>query len=338
MSEKYKICAKKMVAPVIQSPPSLLTITTMEQQKKKPKGKKKASTVVEMPSWLTSIYDKWEDRNNNLPPTETLTFAAYVVTCDDLAKVAKVTEKVDAEVKSLRDENNALKEQLSNSESEMVKMRRNQGKLVTDLEALFKAEMNALRTELGVKTKGEDVGGVHVKKDAKELKTGVSADVKDVIDDTRGLKEPRSEQAFDALRLVLYKFNKRNWIRSQEAPNTVKKWTKNGVMYDTIHNKDSLEAWFESEHASSYDLGPGVIEEFNVCVFRGELATISKEFEGGVGIEAFWLPNDKYDAHCVRSASYKSAESMLTDPRHGYMLSGVKWVPCSGVKKRKSVE
>ena len=140
------------------------------------------------------------------------------------------------------------------------------------------------------------------------------------------LKEPRTQAAFDAVRLLLHTFNKRNYKR-KERGGEVSKWGEKNE-YDIIYNRASLEAWLDSKYAKDVKLNRDVIETFSVCVVRGELRTISKKFKGGVGIEAFWVPDKKYDeAGFTESSSYESTEAFLSDPRREYALDGVKWVP-----------
>ena len=195
-----------------------------------------------------------------------------------------------------------IKKLSAKHEEDMVNMRLHQARVTNELREMFESELASMRKEL--------LGKVAV------------------------LKEPRSQAAFDAVRLLLYTFNKRNYKRKKGKGGQILKWGKNNE-YDIICNRESLEAWFDSQYAKDLDLNKEVIEDFSVCVVRGELRTISKEFKGGVGIEAFWVPDNKYDeAGFKESSSYESTEAFLNDPRRGYMLDGVKWVPPTLSQKR----
>lgn len=196
-----------------------------------------------------------------------------------------------------------LEKFVRNCDLEMVKMRLGQGTLCNEFNAkigVLHAEISALRQEV------EDLRS------------------------TENLKEPRSQKAFDAIRQSLFSFNKRN-MKDKDAKKT---WGKDNE-FDLIKDRKSLEAWLTSKHAKKYELDMSVIDHFNVCVVKGELATIGREFEGGVGIEAFWIPQDKYDKVNQRSTCYSSTDAVRRDPRHGYMLNGVKWAPSGGKQKRK---
>lgn len=251
--------------------------------------------VVKLPPWLQSLYTQWNERNERLPLSQALSFADYIANKDDLVK--------------LKAENNRLKEELvefkkiscQKHDEDMANMRLYQAGVTIEL----KAQLAALRSELLVQVIGRGVKPVQV------------------------FKEPRSQAAFDAVRLLLYTFNKRNYKRKEKS-----KWGKNKE-YDIIHNRESLEAWFDTKYAKDVKLNREVIEEFDVCVVRGELRTISKKFKGGVGIEAFWVPDEKYDeAGLKESSSYESTEALVNDPRRGYVLDGVKWVTATLSKKR----
>ena len=260
--------------------------------------------VVQIPTWLMSVYTKWQDRNMDPEITPKLPFSSFMANRDDLVKLGK---RVDQEVKNLLRENEGLRE-------EMTKMRLEHARIITDLRTVFRSEADAIRVQVQSQVQGQAQGQVQ-------------GQVQD-----QGLKEPRSQEAFDVVRKVLYAFNKRNAKRVRQGQQPFK--FGKSEEYSEISDKESLVAWLGSEFASAHRFG-NVIEEFEVCVFRGELATISTEFKGGVGIEAFWIPDDKYDKYLTRSTCYESSESLLKDPRHGYMFKGVKWVP-GATNKRKS--
>lgn len=196
-----------------------------------------------------------------------------------------------------------LEKFIHNCDLELVKIRLGQGTLCNE----FNEKMEGLRAEISA-----------LRQQVEDLRR------------TEELKEPRSQEAFDAIRQTLFSFNKRN---TKQHVGEKKTWGKDNE-FDLISSRKSLEAWLKSKHANMFGLDINVIDHFNVCVVKGELATIGREFEGGLGIEAFWIPQDKYDRLKKRSGSY-SADSVRRDPRHGYMLNGVKWVPSGGKQKKR---
>lgn len=208
--------------------------------------------------------------------------------------------ELKAEVKELKAQVSSLEEKDVKTSEDLVNMTLHQARVTNELKEMFESELTSLRNDL--------VGKVR--------------------------KEPRPQAAFDAVRLLLYTFNKRNHKRKKEKSGKVLKWGKNNK-FDIIYNRESLEAWLESKYAKDLDLNKEVIDDFKVCVVRGELRTISKEFKGGVGIEAFWVPDNKYhDAGFEEASCYESTDALLNDPRRGYMLNGVVWVPSTSSKKR----
>ena len=276
--------------------------------------------VVEMPPWLKSVYTKWQERNNDPNITPKLPFSSFMATRDDLMKqgsrvdqevknilqdLMKLGSRVDQEVKNILQDNQRLR-------NEMVKMRLEHAKVILTLKTDFQSATEAL---------------------SETMKREMDVIRQDQVDvQVEGLKEPRSQEAFDVVRKVLYSFNKRNAKRKKQGKQPLK--FGKDLEYSEISDKESLVAWLDSDFARAHGFG-NVIEEFEVCVFRGELATISTEFKGGVGIEAFWVPDDKYDQYLTRSTCYESTKSISKDPRHGYMLNGVRWVPSTGTSKRK---
>lgn len=280
----------------------------------KGKAKKKGDhiEVVRLPPWLASVHAQWRRRNQSVPKSQELSFEEYVVNRDVFAKLEQRLDLVVTENARLKEDLEGLRLEVKNCASEMVQMRLGQGILCKELTHRvdeMRAEIDAVRmTDDNTNDKAND--------EAKET-----------------LKEPRTQEAFDAVRLALYTFNKRNVKRKQRGAEP-KTWGRDGE-YDLISNRESLEAWLDSKHAKDFKLDRDVIDHFNVCVVNGELVTISKEFKGGVGIEAFWVPQNKYDSVCQRSSTYEETESVLRDPRHGYMLNRVKWVPSAGQQKRK---
>jgi len=157
----------------------------------------------------------------------------------------------------------------------------------------------------------------------------------DTETDEEFLKKPRSQAEFDAIRSTIYEFNKKNYklgVRGKK----VATWGEHQEFFD-IECKKSFVAWLESEHAKELSLGPSTIDRFEVCVVRGKLVTLSKDYKGGIGLEALWIPDNKYDeAVCTQSTRYRSAAHKKNDPRLGYEFNGVKWTyPATNKKKRK---
>lgn len=274
--------------------------------------------VVEIPTWLMSVYTKWQERNKDPQISPKLPFSSFMATRDDLVKLGR---RVDQEVRNLLHDNQGLRE-------EMTKMRLEHARVITDLRTVFRSEADAIRK---VQVQGQ-VQGQGQFQDQGQVQDQVQGQVQGQAQGQE-LKEPRSQEAFDVVRKVIYTFNKRNVKRVRQGQKPLKFGAN--LEYSEISDKESLVAWLDSDFAKAHGFG-NVIEEFEVCVFRGELATISPEFKGGVGIEAFWIPDDKYDTYLTRSTCYESANSLLKDPRHGYMLNGVKWVPSPPTNKRKS--
>lgn len=260
-------------------------------------------------SGLGGLFKAWQARNARLPPDQRMSFTDWVANRDDLTRLSN---KVDAEVKNLE---NQLQVQ-SNAHKSFV------GKLVRDMAQKHEnllAEMESL-TERVRKFEGarEEAG--------EEDETDEEANVT--------LKKPRSQEEFNAIRVVLYRFNKANNKRHKEGKEVLK-WGES-ELFSTISSEESLVAWFKSVHASTCGLGPDTIEHFKVCVFRGKLVTLSKDYEDGIGIEAFWMPDSKYDEVCKQAPAYKSKDHRKNDPRHGYQLNGVKWTPKAPKAPKKS--
>lgn len=254
--------------------------------------------IARIPPWLISLFDQWKERNSSVAISQHLDFAKYVANTDDFTKFGS---RFDTEVKNILTQNKTQQQEIAaltlaakKSAGERDKLRRDQAIMCQE----WKSNLNSLRAELGVRG------------------------VKRSSEDSEDLKEPMSQGAFDAVRQTLFKFNKRNYRRSKKGEAVT--WGEDG-QYDIICNRKSLEAWLDSEHALKLGLNSDVITNFNVCVFRGELATLDREFEGGVGIEALWWPDDAYDTRYKPSRG--DCNSSLADPRHGYTMNGVKWVP-----------
>lgn len=255
-------------------------------------------------SRLGGLFSAWHARNEKLPQPERLSFTDWVADRDDLAKLNK---RLDEEVEHLLSQ---LQVQ-SHAHKSFV------GKLVGDMAQkhdLLVAEIKSLTKRLGKFDRAQE-----------EDETDEEANAT--------LEKPRSQEEFNALRSMLYAFNKANFKRHKEG-REVLKWGES-EQFSTISNEESLVAWFKTVHASTCSLGPDTIDHFKVCVFRGKLVTLSKDYEDGVGIEAFWMPDSKYDEVCKQSTCYKSKDHRKNDPRHGYQLNGVKWAPKAPKKSSK---
>lgn len=258
-------------------------------------------------SRLGGLFSAWNARNANLPQEEKLSFTDWVADRDDLTKLNK---RLDEEVECLE----AHLEMQSNAHKSFV------GKLVGDMAQKHQnlvAELESLTKKVALL---EGARG-----DREEAETDEEANVT--------LKKPRSQEEFNAVRMILYKFNKANFKRQSEGKEVLK-WGESEE-FSMINTEDSLVAWLKTVHASTCSLGADTIEHFKVCVFRGKLVTLSKDYEDGVGVEALWMPDSKYDDVCKQSTRYKSKAHRQNDPRHGYELNGVKWTPKAYKKSSK---
>lgn len=132
-----------------------------------------------------------------------------------------------------------------------------------------------------------------------------------------GLKEPVTEEEFLRVRRMVELINK-----NLKRP----KWGPNGE-FSNINSVESFNTWFESDHCKKFMIDPIDLTDFEVFVFEGDLVTLSKDFEGGVGVESLW--SDQIS----RSTGYKSVEHELNDPRRGYKFEGKRWDGCTKRKK-----
>lgn len=144
------------------------------------------------------------------------------------------------------------------------------------------------------------------------------------------LKEPVTEEGFLRVRRMVEVINK-----SLKRPKNVGQvWGPNGE-FSNINSVESFDTWFESDHFKNLkiqqEIAPfdvtDLLTDFEVVVFEGDLVTLSKDFEGGVGVESLW--SDQIS----RSTGYKSVEHELNDPRRGYKFGGKRWEGCT---KRKN--
>lgn len=242
-------------------------------------------------TWLGSLIGVWYNRNNEVTDDKKIPFSEWVVNRDEL--------------EGLRTEMTAMgKEKMKHVADQKIhfaKLFRDMTDKLTELTG----EVTSLRSMIHKKEESED-------------------DETDV--DNQSLKIPKTQESFNAVRSILYRFNKKNHKLGDKA----RTWGEDG-QYSVIKNEESLNAWFESSFAEDLGLGPETIKEFAVCVFQGELVTISKDFVGGVGIEAFWIPDDKYSEVCTRSKVHK--DPSVKDPREGYKFNGVRWSPPKALKK-----
>ena len=246
---------------------------------------------------MGGLINAWRARNAKLPQKDKIAFVDWVADRDELDRLNK---RVDEEVTNLQAQVQVLQGQL---EVQSNALKSFAGKLVGDVAQ----KQGGLAERIALLEKARD-----------EL-------VETDEEVTEALKEPKSQKEFDGIRETLYKFNKANNRRQKEGKQVLK-WGES-ELYSTISSEESLVAWLKTVHASTCGLSVDTINDFKVCVFRGQLVTLSKDYEGGIGIEAFWMPDTKYDTGCKQSTSYKSAEHRKNDPRHGYQLDGVKWTP-----------
>ena len=295
------------------SPTPVVTKSTNENPSENPMRfveKPSSKDVVEMlgPQGLATIgglLSAWRERNSMLPIGEAMSFVDWVANRDELNLTHK---RMDLEIKNLM----AQLERQSNAQKSFV------GKLMGDMTKKVETlanEIESLRTERGnPQEKAEE-----------QIETDEEVN--------QALKNPKSQEEFDTLRETLYKFNKTNYKRRKEGKEVLR-WGES-KRFSSISSEESFVAWLKTVHASTCSLSVDTIDDFKVCVFRGELVTLSKDYEGGIGIEAFWVPDSKYDTVCKRSTAYKSAQHRENDPRHGYQLNGVKWTPKASKKSSK---
>ena len=256
-------------------------------------------------SRLGGLFSAWSARNANVPQSEKLSFTDWVANRDDLNKL---NDRVDQEVECLE----------SNLANQSMEHKSFVGKLVGDMAQKHEdllAEIKRLEVKVALLEEAQNKGDEAA---------------------TVTLKKPRSQEEFNAVRTILYKFNKANFKREKEGKEVLK-WGES-EKFSMINTEDSLRAWLKTVHAVTCSLSPDTIEHFKVCVFRGKLVTLSKDYEDGVGVEALWMPDSKYDDVCKQSTRYKSKAHRENDPRHGYELNGVKWTPKApkkSCKKRK---
>lgn len=103
--------------------------------------------------------------------------------------------------------------------------------------------------------------------------------------------------------------------------------------FSTIKDEESLVAWLKS--GNEYKLTPALLDDFEVCVFDSQLVTLSKDYRGGIGFEALFVPMRKFVESVQKSNKYKSAEHRRNDPRKGYHVDGKRWVPGTYLPKKK---
>lgn len=143
------------------------------------------------------------------------------------------------------------------------------------------------------------------------------------------LKEPVTEEQFLRMRRMVELIN-----NSLTRPKNVGQvWGPNGE-FSNINSVESFETWFESDHCKNLKIQQNIspfdlAADFEVFVFQGDLVTLSKDFEGGVGVESFW--SDQIS----RSTGYKSVEHLLNDPRRGYKFEGKRWEVCKKTTKKR---
>lgn len=142
------------------------------------------------------------------------------------------------------------------------------------------------------------------------------------------LKEPVTEEEFLRVRRMVELINK----NLKRPKNVGQVWGPNGE-FSNINSTESFDTWFESDHCKKFKIDPidltGLLTDFEVFVFEGDLVTLSKDFEGGVGVESLW--SDQIS----RSTGYKSVEHELNDPRRRYKFEGKRWDGCTKRKKAK---
>lgn len=145
------------------------------------------------------------------------------------------------------------------------------------------------------------------------------------------LKEPATEQEFLNVRRMVELINK----NLKRPENVGQVWGTSGE-FSSINSAESLKTWFDSDHRKKFTTQQVRIDlaDFEVFMFEGDLTTLSKDFEGGVGVESLW--SDQIS----RSPGYKSTEHLLNDPRRGYKFEGKRWQGCSkrspGSTKKKT--
>lgn len=210
-----------------------------------------------------------------------------------------------------RDEINSI---VDWAEKEFLKMRVYHGRLCRE----FKEELEECKVELVRLASAKPSRKSKSKKD-KSTKHEV-------------LKEPKSEAQLTALRGLIFVFNKRCARYAKQEDLEDIKWGDDNE-FSLINSIESATAWFASPHAAKFKLGPQTLRDYEVFVFDGKLATLSRSYKGGIGIDVLWTSdNEVYGAKYQPSTSYETDDHMAADPRRKYEWKGKKWVPD---KKRK---
>ena len=272
---------------------------------------------------LGLLYNRWHDRNSRFSNDEKVTFATWVDNFD--------------RVNTLFQENLALRSEIDQIKKDMqeFKQTKNKEEVLENIPKLDAEEtLNAEEDipKLNTEEVLEDIPKMDTEEeDLPKLNT------EDVSEDVprQALKIPKTEEEFQHVRKTIYAFNKKNYklLKENKKEN---KWGEDDC-YNRIVNKKSLVAWLKTPFAISRGLGTHILEDFSVCVVDDCLVTTDRDFKGGVGIEAFWIPPSRYASVSSPSNKWKSEEHKDSDPRHEYSFKGLKWVPEEDSCKRARI-
>ena len=253
---------------------------------------------------LGLMYNRWHDRNSKFQESERITFPTWV---DNFDRVNMIFQ-----------ENSSLKTTVV--------------KLQTDIDEL-KSDIMEMKLSIKVQEAQEhdyqdevhDQDHDHDEVNEKELlesmeKMETLLMLPEDVNVNVNLKVPKTEEEFDKIRKTIYSFNKKNYKLDKKA----KTW---GDGCSRISNKKSLVSWLESSFGEERGLGVSILEDFSVCVVDDCLVTVDRDFKGGIGIEAFWIPPSRYASVAEASTDWKSDYHKVADPRHEYSFKGSKWVP-----------
>lgn len=139
------------------------------------------------------------------------------------------------------------------------------------------------------------------------------------------LKTPKTFDELSALNKVIQMVNTK--VARHKTT-----WGDNNE-FSTIKDEESLVAWLKS--GNEYKLTPALLDDFEVCVFDSQLVTLSKDYRGGIGFEALFVPMEDFVKSVQKSSKYKSAQHRRNDPRKGYQVDGKRWVPGTYLPKKK---
>jgi len=260
---------------------------------------------------LGLMYNRWHDRNSKFQESDKVTFPTWVDNFDRVNAICQENSSLKLKVTNLQNEIDEIKNDILDIKFNKVKeeIQEQNQEDVQDKEEVQDQDQN--------QEQEQDVQDVQ---DVLERMENMETLLMQPEDDNVDLKVPKTEEEFNKVRKTIYLFNKKNYKLEKKA----KTW---GDGYNRIVNKKTLVAWLESPFAEERGLGISILEDFSVCVVDDCLVTLDRDFKGGIGVEAFWIPPSRYDSVAEVSTVWKSDSHKDSDPRHGYLFKGSKWVP-----------